>query len=160
MKVKSFPKHFQGVVVLIVCALVAAVIWVWRAPYTECFVNEGVCVYYVERNSDFFVADFLFASLMFLVGVIAAILYQRAWWQAGIMFQIGLAAFSTLLSILVALTGQLIRPLSMINELKADAGLELRTIGAIFILPAVVQVVITVTGTAYGNEVKQDEPDA
>lgn len=160
MKVKSFPKHFQGVVVLIACALVAAVIWVWRAPYTECFVNEGVCVYYVERNSDFFVADFLFALSMFLAGVIAAVLYQRAWWQAGIMFQIGLAAFGTLLSILVALAGQLIRPLSMMNELKADAGLELRTIGAIFILPAVVQVIITVTGTAYGNEVKQDEPDA
>lgn len=147
----------KGVVVLTLGAMLAAFVWIWRAPYVECFVNEGTCVYYVERNSDFFVSDFLFALLMFLVGVAVALFYQRAWWHAGILFQIGLAAYGTLLSILVALAGQLIRPLSMINELKADAGLELRTIGAIFILPAIVQVIVTVTGTAYGNEVKQDE---
>ena len=160
MKLTRIPQHLQGAIVLALLAVVAMFIWVWRAPYTECFVNEGMCVYYVERNSDFFVADFLFAFLMFIVGVIAAVLYQRVWWRAGILFQIGLAAFGTLLSILVALGGQLIRPLSMINELKADAGLELRTIGAIFILPAIVQVIITVTGTAYGTEEIQDEREA
>lgn len=160
MKIQKLSKRFQGAIALTLGAVIAAGIWIWRAPYVECFVNEGSCVYYVERNSDFFVSDFLFALLMFILGVVVSVLYQRAWWQAGILFQLGLAAFGTLLSIIVALAGQLIRPLSMINELKADAGLELRTIGAIFILPAIVQVIVTVTGTAYGNEAKQDESEA
>lgn len=160
MKTRKLSKGIQGVIALTLGAAIATYIWIWRAPYVECFVNEGGCVYYVQRNSDFFVADFLYALLMFALGVIVGVLYQRAWWQSGILFQVGLAAFGTLLSILVALSGQLVRPLSMINDLKADAGLELRTLGAIFILPSVVQVIITITGTAYGNDAKQDESEA
>jgi hypothetical protein len=111
----------------------------------------------VERNSDFFAADFLYALLMFGLGVLCALLFQRTWWQAGLLFQLGLAAYSVLLSIFVALAGQLVRPLTMINELRADAGIELRTLGAIFILPAIIQVIITVSGTAYGSDPKQDK---
>lgn len=147
----------QGLIALTFGAVLAGFVWIWRAPYAECFVNEGSCVYYVERNSNFFAADFLYAVVMFLLGVIIALTYQHSWWQAGILFQIGLALYGVILSILVALAGQLFRPLVMINELKADAGLELRTLGAIFILPAIVQVIITVAGTAYRSNPKQDE---
>lgn len=157
MKLQSISKRMQGIVVLTVGSFVALMLWIWQAPYVECFVNEESCVYYVERNSDFFAADFLYALLMFGLGVLCALLFQRTWWQAGLLFQLGLAAYAVLLSIFVALAGQLVRPLTMINELRADAGIELRTLGAIFILPAIIQVIITVSGTAYGSNPKQDK---
>ena len=157
MKIQTLEKRIQGVIALTLLIVFVALLWIWKAPYVECYVNEGTCVYYVERNSDFFVADFFYATLMFAAAVLVSILYRRHWWEAGIGFQIGLATYGLMLSILVALIGQFIRPLTMINELKADAGLELRSLGALFILPSVVQVILTVTGTLQTRESRQHE---
>ena len=159
MKLSTLSKSTQGVLVLTFGAILVAIVWIWRAPYAECFVNEGTCVYYVERNSNFFIADFLFAFLMFVLGAVVAVVYQRSWWQSGFVFQLALAIYSTVLSIGVALAGQFIRPLAMISELKADAGLELRTLGAIFVLPAIIQVVVTVSGLSHGQQQEHDESD-
>ncbi|MFZ9693707.1 MAG: hypothetical protein ACO3BI_04005 [Candidatus Nanopelagicales bacterium] len=152
-------KHYLGLVSLTLGTLFVGGLWIWLSPYVECYVNERTCVYYVERNSDFFVADFLFAFLMFLLGTVLGFLYKKSWWQAGIWFQLGVAAYSILLSIFVALVGQFVRPLTMLNDLQADAGLELRTLGAIFVLPAVIQVIITITGLTRGHESEQGESD-
>lgn len=159
MRFSTLSRSTQGVIVLTFGAILTAITWIWRAPNVQCFVNEGTCVYYVERNSNFFIADFLFAFLMFALGALVAILYQRAWWQAGFGFQLGLALYCVVLSIAVALAGQFIRPLEMITDLKADAGLELRTLGAIFVLPAIIQVVVTVAGLSRGSQQEYDESD-
>lgn len=152
-------KHYQGFLSLTLGALLVGGLWIWLSPYVECYVNEGTCVYYVERNSDFFVADFLYAFLMFLLGTVLGLLYKKSWWQAGILFQLGVATYSVLLSIFVALVGQFVRPLTMLNDLRADAGLELRTLGAIFVLPAVIQVIVTITGLTRGHESEQAASD-
>lgn len=157
MKTMLMSKQIQSMAVLTFGAFLVAVLWIWLAPYVECYVNEGTCVYYVERNSNFFVADFLFAFLMFILAVVVALSFKRSLWQAGIYVQLGVSAYAILLSILVALLGQFIRPLTMLDDLRADAGLELRTLGAIFILPAVLQLIVTITGMAGGTYSKADE---
>jgi len=159
MKTFFKSRQYQGLLSLTIGTLITGFLWVWLSPYVECYVNEGLCVYYVERNSNFFVADFLYAFLMFLLGVLIGLMYKKSWWQSGIWFQLGVAAYTILLSLLVALSGQFIRPLTLINDLRADAGLELRTLGAIFILPAVIQVIITITGLTRGDESKQGVSD-
>ena len=67
-------------------------------------------MYFVTQNSDFFYMDLWFASPALVLGLLFGFGFGKAWYRAGIAFQIVVALIATGLSWFVVYVGGLASP--------------------------------------------------
>ena len=129
-----------------VAAFVMFLTWFLFAPRPECYYQKGKCVYFVTQNSDFFKVDLWFAGSALIIGLLFGFGFGKAWYKAGIAFQIIVAVFATGLSWAVVFVGGLASPAEKIDSYTRIANLELRAVGALFIWAFTTQMVMVFRG--------------
>jgi hypothetical protein len=143
-----------------VAAFFLFLVWFLFAPRPDCYYQKGQCVYFVTQNSDFFYMDLWFAGPALVIGLLFGLGFAKAWYKAGIVFQILVALIATGLSWAVVFVASLASPAERIDEYTRLSNLELRSVGALFIWAFATQMVMVFRGQDDESSDRSDDDSA
>ena len=144
--IENLKEQRAALTLMPVAAFIMFLTWFLFAPRPDCYYQKGKCVYFVTQNSDFFMVDLWFAGLALIIGLLFGFGFGKAWYKAGIAFQIFVAVFATALSWAVVFVGGLASPAEKIDSYTRIANLELRAVGALFMWAFTTQMVMVFRG--------------
>ncbi len=144
--IQSIKEQRASLTLMPVAAFLLFLVWFLFAPRPECHYLKGKCVYFVTQNSEFFYMDLWFAGPALVVGLLFGFGFAKAWYKAGIAFQVLVAAIATGLSWLVVQLGGLASPAEKISSETSLSNLEVRAVGALFVWAFATQMVIVFRG--------------
>ncbi len=144
--IQSIKEQRASLTLMPVAAFLLFLVWFLFAPRPECYYLKGKCVYFVTQNSEFFYMDLWFAGPALVVGLLFGFGFAKAWYKAGIAFQVLVAAIATGLSWVVVQLGGLASPAEKISSETSLSNLEVRAVGALFVWAFATQMVIVFRG--------------
>lgn len=144
--IASLKEQRAAITLMPVAAFVLFLIWFLFAPRPDCYYQDGKCVYFVEQNSNFFFMDLWFAGPALVVGLLFGFGFGKAWYRAGIAFQIVVAVIASALSYAVIWLGGVASPAEKIDQYTRVSNLEIRAVGALFVWAFATQMVMVFRG--------------
>lgn len=104
--------------------------------------------------------DLWFAGPALIVGLLFGIGFGKAWYQAGIAFQVIVAVIASGLSWVVVWLGGIASPAERIDQYTRVANLEVRAVGALFVWALATQLVMVFRGPVENSSNTANEDDS